>query len=965
MKKKPEGLDYLPTTGVRTDLKRFMNKFLEHNTVRYEQFVEVWRDTNMVYLCAGRASDREAREFVEKVLLIAQEYFLPPYQFQVRVGGLYLLYAIYQIQPLSPKVKIRLTSGQWRESVLFQQQAAQQNHLDVVYVFQRLLQEQAFLFCYTPSEMSIHSAIKETEETGDDLADRLKEEKTAVTSLFNYESLEKLSYIQDQYQQMKIGLAGPSAIRPDKSLDVALTELVEDVVVLLQSFKEKVSSFSRQVTTVVVIDPCRQVTVVIDPEWNWMREDVHVICEVETTGSRRQMLKSQAYSQPKSRTKTRQGYLAVNSLSTSPAKLAISGTPHVAHTDKQLPANTSSTQRPACSSEPQQISNTSDADDDRDQDYLPSHRPSPATSESTHCIKNSRREVLAEQNSGTEEPPQLNPPARKRGRPRKFSDLMEESCKTQNKKHPGQENYGQGSTAVRSKVQDVSHSQDSSALKNKVAFKFRRTEKGAEQPRSLGQDTAEQPRSLGQDTAEQLGNPRHDAINSQTPPTRRGRPRKCDRSENPEVAGELKRTFCADDTSNSGGKKARFELVVFPTGRLHSVLQTTSSRVDPTAYRTQIPFAVLDSSNLSQTVQQFTPKPRQDLSEIEAATFQTPDMLNNKRVRKKRVGSDSVTLTEIVVGKEVGKPAVIKSQIVRKSVIDKCAAQTSATRPATQITPNISVTQTSLKQTSDTHVIPGTGSDTHVIPGTGATDSAGEADDVEESQSSHPVKALKKYSTGDSLNRLKKRCRRQLEEDTMSVAQFVKRFVAEDTQAQLSKPQPKTPQETTAVKQPSVKSQHNSHLTVKSPHNSQLTVKSQPNSELPVKSDQQAAVLRKPSVKQIQQKIAISRKPSVKYQQNSELSVKCKQNTAVFKKLLSGPSVTTGGESPKLVTQGDSPHKDSTAKNTKTVSKDILPPWTSKRKSSSRLLTSPKQKFRPKIKDKTEVNPSLVQFRFL
>ena len=53
---------YKPTNGVRTDFKHLMNIFLSSATVRFEQFSEVWRALNMSYLCAGRNSDREARE---------------------------------------------------------------------------------------------------------------------------------------------------------------------------------------------------------------------------------------------------------------------------------------------------------------------------------------------------------------------------------------------------------------------------------------------------------------------------------------------------------------------------------------------------------------------------------------------------------------------------------------------------------------------------------------------------------------------------------------------------------------------------------------------------------------------------------------------------------------------------------------------------------------------------------------
>ncbi|GFR97857.1 snRNA-activating protein complex subunit 1 [Elysia marginata] len=155
---------------------------------------------------------------------------MPPYQFQVRVGGLYLMYAVYQIQPISPKAKIRLTSQQWDDALYFQQQAKLQSHLDVVYIFNRLIQEQAFQFCFTSQEIGTQPNSHEGEDAEVDLADEMKEEKCIINKLFNYENLEQLSYLQDQYQRMKVALAGPKATKPDKSLNVVKEEFVEDIV---------------------------------------------------------------------------------------------------------------------------------------------------------------------------------------------------------------------------------------------------------------------------------------------------------------------------------------------------------------------------------------------------------------------------------------------------------------------------------------------------------------------------------------------------------------------------------------------------------------------------------------------------------------------------------------------------------------------------------------------------------------
>ncbi|RUS72232.1 hypothetical protein EGW08_020005, partial [Elysia chlorotica] len=266
---------YTPTNGVRTDFKRLMDMFLSSATVRFEHFSEVWRSLNMSYLCAGRNSDREAREFVEKVLIIAREYFLPPYQFQARVGGLYLMYAVYQIQPTSPKAKIRLTPQQWDDALHFQQQAKNQSHLDVVYIFNKLIEEQAFQFCFLPQEIGVFSWDCEDAEV--DLADEMKEERCNINKLFNYESLEQLSYLQDQYQRMKVVLAGPHATKPDKSLNVVKEKLVEDIVLSLQTFKENVANMSKRVGN------------------STKKAERELKTGPQTVGSRRQALKNAAF----------------------------------------------------------------------------------------------------------------------------------------------------------------------------------------------------------------------------------------------------------------------------------------------------------------------------------------------------------------------------------------------------------------------------------------------------------------------------------------------------------------------------------------------------------------------------------------------------------------------------------------------------------------------------------------------
>lgn len=55
---------------------------------------------------SGRIRALERNKLTKKTLELAQQYFLPPYAFQIRVGALYLLYGLYSTQLCQPKQKV-------------------------------------------------------------------------------------------------------------------------------------------------------------------------------------------------------------------------------------------------------------------------------------------------------------------------------------------------------------------------------------------------------------------------------------------------------------------------------------------------------------------------------------------------------------------------------------------------------------------------------------------------------------------------------------------------------------------------------------------------------------------------------------------------------------------------------------------------------------------------------------------
>lgn len=66
------------------------------------------------------------REFCRLILETAYTYFLPPFSFQIRVGGLYLLFNLYRSQTTTPteQVSRSVATGERPVGVSFQLQVS-------------------------------------------------------------------------------------------------------------------------------------------------------------------------------------------------------------------------------------------------------------------------------------------------------------------------------------------------------------------------------------------------------------------------------------------------------------------------------------------------------------------------------------------------------------------------------------------------------------------------------------------------------------------------------------------------------------------------------------------------------------------------------------------------------------------------------------------------------------------------
>ncbi|KAM9740726.1 snRNA-activating protein complex subunit 1-like [Menidia menidia] len=79
------------------DVERLLGGFQRSDSVRFRVFCGLWREARFPEVFLGLAPpDRKC--FCRVAMATAVRYFLPPYSYQIRVGGLYLMFALFHTQ---------------------------------------------------------------------------------------------------------------------------------------------------------------------------------------------------------------------------------------------------------------------------------------------------------------------------------------------------------------------------------------------------------------------------------------------------------------------------------------------------------------------------------------------------------------------------------------------------------------------------------------------------------------------------------------------------------------------------------------------------------------------------------------------------------------------------------------------------------------------------------------------------
>ncbi|XP_053179668.1 snRNA-activating protein complex subunit 1-like [Scomber japonicus] len=182
------------------DVEELLARFQQADTVRYEEFSAIWRQMGFSDVFRGITNIGEMRRFCRVALNTAVKYFMPPYSYQIRVGGLYLMFGFYNTQLAIPPVRIRLALKDWDQVQRFIKDSVDFGHHDVVYIYQKLISIKAINYTAMPLILTFQKQKKPKQEP---VCAEFIQRSTVVQEFLSVEILEELANLQSHYEMMK------------------------------------------------------------------------------------------------------------------------------------------------------------------------------------------------------------------------------------------------------------------------------------------------------------------------------------------------------------------------------------------------------------------------------------------------------------------------------------------------------------------------------------------------------------------------------------------------------------------------------------------------------------------------------------------------------------------------------------------------------------------------------------------
>lgn len=199
LREKRPYLEFFDDTLTR-DVEELLSRFQETGSVRYADFSLLWRQMGFADLFLGVPRSGELKRFCRVALATAIKYFLPPYCFQTRVGGLYLMFGFYHTQLAVPPVKIRLALKDCAAVQKLLRESGDAGHQDVVYIYEKLVAARAFHYTAMPHYLEFQ---KQRNPKKEPVCASFLGRTSAVQDLVSLDLLEELRNVQTHYTELK------------------------------------------------------------------------------------------------------------------------------------------------------------------------------------------------------------------------------------------------------------------------------------------------------------------------------------------------------------------------------------------------------------------------------------------------------------------------------------------------------------------------------------------------------------------------------------------------------------------------------------------------------------------------------------------------------------------------------------------------------------------------------------------
>lgn len=217
--------------GLKEDIMKIIQKFVDADTLRFETFVEIWKEMKFSLIFIGRPMLPELAEFTEEALHISKKFLTDiSNSIHMRVAALYLLYAIAYRQPIKYFAKVHVVAEQCDSLLQLRSHARQYGHFDILYVLGRLLIDGLLEFHIAERQYGMEKALRKHYEMPSGGVFNIHGKATAplpkVTPIQKtLASLTQLEECSKRYHSIKCRMEGDRAHAPPASLCYVDTHL--------------------------------------------------------------------------------------------------------------------------------------------------------------------------------------------------------------------------------------------------------------------------------------------------------------------------------------------------------------------------------------------------------------------------------------------------------------------------------------------------------------------------------------------------------------------------------------------------------------------------------------------------------------------------------------------------------------------------------------------------------------------